>query len=487
MIRKIHRSGVLLVVLFITGTGSLCAGQADPAMVYSIQLGAFDTAREASALVDSLQSASIKAEVRTGGESSPLKPYKVVTGQYETYAAAWTAKGSMPPAAPSDRFITKWPSNSSIAESVPPPSAEVYSTAGLGKATTLSAEDVWAAGGFDAAPEGVDTTINVDTSADSQTARKAAIKSSGKDQTANDALEAALALRPGASDANRNRLALARAYGRGRNPSRAEALLGVVASNGTSAEKAAASFIRAHVLLNKKDLEGAFAAFQAIAGNQTYPEALRRQSMRRAAGVAHSSRDYRRAWTAFSQIESNAATAEEKAEARVQKAGLAFELVCNGKGTWNEVRMLCQRVAEDESAPRTQRATAELMFLETFYYEGNYQETLSKSREFMARYPDIKREYYTAAVWQGIMLLQLRQLPEAKMVFENILAARIARDEMFGQLEPRARAAAWLAYLANDMNDQATKLRALGILRSEFPNSEETKYAKNLFPGFPWN
>ena len=85
--------------------------------------------------------------------------------------------------------------------------------------------------------------------------------------------------------------------------------------------------------------------------------------MQRAASILHSQQRFPEAWLAFSQIAETADTPATEAQARVELAGLAFELVTRGKCNWEDVRAYAAQAVAVRDAPMRQKATAELMHL----------------------------------------------------------------------------------------------------------------------------
>jgi hypothetical protein len=208
---------------------------------------------------------------------------------------------------------------------------------------------------------------------------------------------------------------------------------------------------------------------------------MRREAMRRAAGVAHLQRDYPNAWLAFRQIEQCSRNGETVAEARMQRAGLAYELVLNGKGSWDEFRALCKSVENIPNVSRKTLATARLMRLESFFFDKNCYDGLAEAEAFCQDYRDITREYYVGLVWNGIYLHLLGFDERACELLGQVMAAEIPAGEKFAGLEPGARAAVWLAYIADQTGDTATRDRCRTVLQERYPDSAEARHAVTMF------
>lgn len=298
------------------------------------------------------------------------------------------------------------------------------------------------------------------------------------------ALENFLVRYPADPQKNVAKLHLARAKGRGIDFARAEQLLTEVRDSGTTPEKTMARFLHAYVKYYRKSLPEAFSGFCAIASNKAAPPSLRRESMRRAAGVAHRMRNYPDAWLAFRQLERSAREPVTAAEARMQLAGLAYELVQSGKGSWSEFRGLSNSVQEIVGASRQTLATARLMHLESYFYDHMYYDALNETEGFLRDFQDVPREYQMAKVWQGIVLNVLGQNDRAKQVLQEVITAGDPSAKFSG-VEPRARAAAWLAWIADKTGDVQLRDQNRAMLQSQFPDSEENKHLMSLFGAVP--
>lgn len=294
------------------------------------------------------------------------------------------------------------------------------------------------------------------------------------------ALERYLEVHPDEPEANSVRLRLVRRILARKNTQlQAEALLDAVIEEGSPDEVHLARYLKSYVKLKWEDPAISYNAFMEFARDATAPVSLRRDAMRRAAGAAHVARDYPNAWLAFEQIEGSATDPEEKAEARVQLAGLAFELADSGKGTWEEVREICGRVALVEDAPRRHIATAELIRLETYFKQGNYVQTVNLVDGFLEEYADISREAATAQYWKGIAHFRLQQVQLAKATFEAIMAMDLGAEDLFGGEDPIASSALWRGFIAKGEDDFET-VNACGSVILERGNPKVIADAERL-------
>jgi hypothetical protein len=193
--------------------------------------------------------------------------------------------------------------------------------------------------------------------------------------------------------------------------------------------------------------------------------------MRMAAGCAHAGRNYPDAWFSFAQIAETDSNPAAVAEARMQQAGLAWELVLCSKGTWEETRALCDVVLQNPAAPHRTKATAAIMHLETWFFQENYAQCLSEVEQFMATYGDVRREAGLVRVWRGLSLLNLRRIPEAKAALEEAAMQELAAHELFAGTDPRAVACSWLVFVAQAQNNSEDLQRWTDLLNTRYPGS----------------
>jgi hypothetical protein len=289
---------------------------------------------------------------------------------------------------------------------------------------------------------------------------------------------------PADAKSNRARLCLARVLGRGADFNRADALLSEVMAHGDGVERTMAVFLLAHQRYNMGRREESAELFRTLANKEELPAELRLTSMRRYAGIAHGKQDYPVAWLAFEQIAATGHDESSEMEARMQLAGLAFELVGRAKGTWPEVRFLCQSIISAPDSPQHLRATASLMHLETLFEEERWPEALQEAQAMSVQFQECVREYYMARVWEGITLHKLNRAEEAMFILGLVADSTIPKSEKFAGVEPAARAALWLAHVARQNGDSERFNHALEVLRTRYPDSEEARRASDAF-GLP--
>lgn len=449
---KWERAKRFALILGLSGLLSEVAAQQG----YAIQAGAYRTAGEAEEAAARLSLTCSPVATRAVQDGSGY-PYKVRVGRFVTYAEAWANKCLLNSPELEGAFIVAGVEGSGAVQNVLPLRTQ-WDSFGLEEPDPAEGRQYWEAAGLtgsDALNGGKETP-----------------------QELEDSLQKGIASQP-----NRVRLRLVRKYARTGNAARVSELLNQVRWSGNGPEVAMADFVEAHASLHLKNRAGALEKFTRLANNRNLPPSLRRECLRRAAGIYHAQQNYPEAWKAFELLSEVSTTPAERQEARMQLAGLAFELVKRGKGNWEEVRALCQVVTDDPETPRKVRATAELMKRETLWEEQRFEDALQGMEQYLASFGDIPREAQTARLWRGIILFKLKRLDEARGAFEQVaaLAPGTGPEDKFAGVEPRELSAAWLALIADRQGNQSSRDHWMRVLQTEFPQSRETRELPALF------
>lgn len=298
------------------------------------------------------------------------------------------------------------------------------------------------------------------------------------------ALERFITENPSAPEVNQTRMRLARRLMGRSEYAQAKALLADVEVNGSAEEKSLGRLLGAYATMYDKGTSDVMPVFKQIAEDELAPPAVRREAMRRYAGSAHANRNYPEAWLAFRQIAESPATPEEdKAEAELQLAGLAFE-ISRGKtdANWDEVRQRCQTVLQNPIAPHQMKATAALMHLETHYEQRAFTTALTEIAAFESAYADVKREHSMALLWKGLILAETGQHAQALEALEAVKDLELEDSEKFHRQNPEAKALVWMVYILREQ-DRVPEARArLAELASRFPGSPELERASSYLP-----
>lgn len=462
------------------------SARANAEAAYSIQVGAFPTQEAAETARQAFAASYSPTYVwNKDGSTTPTtsRPFKVLLGQFPYYAAAYAHKAKLREGVAPGCFIVKWnppdpaPASQALPVDLPfdatdlapsvvaPPTAH-WDAVGLPLEDTLPVDEFTVVL-LEASALPREDVLVIATEASSPTVAV----------VAQDVFIQDFHVDP---DLNRVRLKKAKTVGAA-NLTESTALLDQVAASGTQHEKAVGRLIRAYVTDKSKQRAAARDQFRTLAGDRSLLPSLRRDAMRRVAGISHALHNYPDAWLAYEQIEKTTDDPAVAAEARMARAGLAFELTGRGKGTWEEVRALCESVPTMPQAPRRVRATAALMHLETWFNQEQYNASLAEANALLATYPDIPREWYMAKVWKGISLYRLDRIAEARPVLQQILAAQIPNSEKFGGVEPRARAALWLAFLENGEGNFEARDAVVRLIQAQYPASKECMEVTQLY------
>lgn len=291
------------------------------------------------------------------------------------------------------------------------------------------------------------------------------------------ALKRVLQNDPANGRANGVRLRLSRRLMGAGQYSEARDLLAQVQNQGTPDERAVAQYLAGYTKLHEGRSDTAMADFKVVAESSTVHAELRFDAMERYAALAHKKRDRATSWLAYRQIQTLSSRPARKAKAGLEIAGLSYELVLSGKGTWDEVRALCDQVSTDAAASPQVRATAALIHLETHFQQEHYQICIDEATALRATYPKMDRECDMAGIWLALSHLRLDDLESAEKGFQAIADLPPSGRETFAGKNPRAIALVWLAWIYNNAGSPQEYEAAIAALQREFPDSKEATRA----------
>ena len=95
---------------------------------------------------------------------------------------------------------------------------------------------------------------------------------------------------------------------------------------------------------------------------------------------------------------------------------------------------------------RPQRATAELLFLETYYDEKDYKRTIELGEEFFHKYLDCKREYSAALCKVGMAYALLGKHDESIGVFLELYNMHLRAQDRFYHYDLQKGIIGWLVW-----------------------------------------
>jgi tetratricopeptide (TPR) repeat protein len=165
----------------------------------------------------------------------------------------------------------------------------------------------------------------------------------------------------------------------------------------------------------------------------------------------------------FEELKNQTDSNTMKAFAQAQQAGIIMEVARGaeeGGGALEDCRNACMKVlayTTPEEAKQT-CATAELMYFETFYYEGKYEEAVDLGWDFISKYADQTREVSMALHFLGISIDKVGNYQEALEVLKRTFDMDFSqKGTAFGQngvpFDMKAKAAEWIKYLSYKNND----------------------------------
>lgn len=232
----------------------------------------------------------------------------------------------------------------------------------------------------------------------------------------------------------------------------------------TDARRARVTLDLAHRYNWRREYDRALDLYQAIADG-AYPvrRADRINAMTNVGWVLmYRTPEYRRAYRAYREIELFTGSDTVRANALAEQAWIMFEILRHdGVGSWPEVRRFCARAiasfdAGDSEQRAMHRAVLELIHLETYFQERDYESTARCARAFLDAYrgvPERRREVAMATSWLGISQVNLNQLGEAKGTLEGLIAMEVRPSENFGGENMDRLAASWLFHIADLQRD----------------------------------
>jgi len=473
------------VVCVISGVAGLQEVAAEA--LFGVQLQAFPVSERAEGLLSALKSTTAPLFVKEdplGAEAA----FKVILGPYGSYMDAWAVSQSLPSSFPGKRFIVELEEDSSRSRSAgkgPEKVAPAFASLPRVDKLTQEAPDAASFVMITVAEPVAELTPEVLKKSAASMARPEllAVGFQGKSNGQGiEALERILAQKSQDPVANAARLRLSRRLLARKEFARVQELLEMVSSSGTADEKAKARMIKAYADSSRLGQKAGFEIFSDIASDESLPVALRSHAMRIAAGHAHASQSYTTAVLAFRQIESEAPSAAERSEASLQLCGLQVELVGRGKGKWAEAIRSCEELAARPGISREIKATADLMRFECFSHSGQNDKALAACENYLKQYPDIRREFVSASVWYGVLLVHAGRREEAAEALKSVLELEISSSDKFGSHEPKARAAYWLAFLALQRDDLEDRDHYVNYIKTELPESLEASRLSALMP-----
>jgi TolA-binding protein len=256
----------------------------------------------------------------------------------------------------------------------------------------------------------------------------------------------------------------------------------VIAKHPSAVEAGEAALRLAYIKVKDKDTTAAVNLLQKIAKDEVRAlDKVRFEATYRLAKLYHAKNKRVAALQTFRELAEIADQTAFDANLHCEIAGLYMELARNGVVTLEDCRKECHRVL-DLSAPSEKglRAVAELMNLETYFYESNFNRCIQLASSFEQKYPDQWRELGTVLFWKGVALRSLGKRNESHDVFKKIRLTIPDNAEMFPTINFKAEALYDLALWYNEQGDELNENNTYQELVKKYPDSNTAKNVRGL-------
>ena len=442
--------------------------------VHSIQVGAFPTEEAAEHFANEVRQAAEPRHILPNRSNANF-PYRVVIGNFPNHSEAWVYSQFLNEDVFPDSFIAAWEWDGRELKTNRLDLNLPFDTTGInpGDAAIVPPEL------FDVDDAGVDVSAissegDLDELTDSELLAVGAKASSNP--LGREALRRYLANNPGDEEwSNYARLRLAQRYLGARNHTQASEHAEALKGSSSDLFSSLGAWIDAYRIYYQSGGAAAYDSFVELANDTSAHGSARADALRMAAGIAHSQHDYPTAFVAFELIERLNPDAASAGEARMQRTGLLYELVGRGRGSWSEVRTMARSAEEFPSANEASRATARLMYLETFFEEKNFQRVLREADALVEDYSNQTREVHAARYWKARAYQELLRHDDAIAIFDELADANLSSQQVFPALDVRSKSLYELGRIhRRSGNDQAASA-AESQLVQRFPNSEEAR------------
>lgn len=187
-----------------------------------------------------------------------------------------------------------------------------------------------------------------------------------------------------------------------------------------------------------------------------------------------------KAYQAYKEILKEYENDEEvRSRALVEVAACTLELARSQKACFDEVRRAC-KIIMNTVPPEYKRAhaVADLMYCESFLYEGNKEKALELFLGFEERHPERPRETLMAYMMTGYIYGHQGDWNKCRTFYEKVIyTANNDPKEYFSwkgePLNLRLRAVKWLQSFANQFNDKNTFEQYKAMRNSELFTQDE--------------
>jgi hypothetical protein len=217
-----------------------------------------------------------------------------------------------------------------------------------------------------------------------------------------------------------------------------------------------------YLYLRAKDKPKAEDAFKQVADGKLPALATHRlEAMERTARVLCSRYKKIAGYKAFDELQQLTDNPYQAATCQVEKAGIVMEAArgqMGGGGDLEDCRRECTRVlqiAQPDDAKS--RATAELIHLETWFYEDNYEHCIDEAYSFLGKHTSLSKEIGMCRLFLATSLYNQGQYTDAVVAALPVLDLDLSSpDDKFKDIDLKKRALDFLITWAEEQGDNAS-------------------------------
>ncbi len=246
---------------------------------------------------------------------------------------------------------------------------------------------------------------------------------------------------------------------------------------------------RGYLLIRNQRLSEAAAEFAALADDLRYSSPnsrIRYDAEYRLAAIDHALGNKQEALARYAGLAESASDSQIVSQAATQAAGLQLERTqakLTGQKTvvaedWNKVRAYAARVHSCGAKRMADRARADLLTMESYYWEGRSEDAVAAGESFLQVYDaeEHKQDTATVSFFAGEEYLKLGDYESALRHFHKVIALYEGESEIWKGMDhlPRSYYRVW-EVMRMSKADEAEITVAAQALLSRFPNSEYAK------------
>lgn len=226
-------------------------------------------------------------------------------------------------------------------------------------------------------------------------------------------------------------------------------LVAVTTEHSTQVESGEAELRLGYLQIRDRAYAEALRTFHGLAsGNLPSAPEVRVEAMLRTAALFHRGKDGDKADQCYAAIEQVIAHPDAKAFAAMQRTGLALERAWSGKGTLQQARKLGETMLMNfPGAPKSVRATASLMVIETMCYQKEFQAVVNMEPSVMDEVRGT-REACLAYYWLAKARFETGDTTGSLAILAPLISANLPSEERFQlvRVTPQAQKLAARAY-----------------------------------------